>query len=442
MERREYVAALDPGTSKILAVVAGKNAEGKLSFLALEKIASGTGIRRGCIYNIEETTQKVSSLINSLNRKLYPRLKQIYVGIGGQSLRTECHTVKKEVNGESVDEEIINSLYEECKQYQPELAEILDIVSPEYYLDGRFEAKPKGVPCNVIEAKFQLILGRPSLKVCLEKSIREKANIEIAGFFISPIATAKAVLTDREKELGCALVEFGAGITYLSIYKGGLLKYMIAIPLGGNVITKDICSTNILESDAEEVKIKKGSALSESDREEPIDMIIEARTNEIIANIVEQIKLSGYGNSLGAGIIITGGASLLKNLNKSIHLQTNLPVREASINGSLIAFENSEDYDIAGDPANVCVVGLLLLGKENCAEEALVKERKEIRVENSLIDLFEVEPQEEIKKQKEVKRKDLEKKKSGGSFFTKFKRGVEDMSKGLFDDTDNSNSQE
>lgn len=440
MEQREYVAALDLGTSKMLAMAASKDRDGVLTILEVEKLLSGTSIRRGCVYNIEEAASKVSSLVNKLSNKLHPGLKKIYVGIGGQSLRSECYTVRKEINGMAVNNRIMDSLLEECKKYTPELSEVLDIVSPEYFLDGRLEMKPIGVPCNVIEAKFQLILGRPSLKICLKKSIEEKAKVEIADFFVSPIATAAGVLNDKEKELGCALIEFGAGVTYLSIYKNGLLRYMIAIPLGGSVITKDLCSINLLEHDAEELKITQGSAFSESDKEEQTDIIIEARMNEILANVFEQIRYSGYENSLGEGIVITGGASQLKNLDKAIEKKEgNYKVRMATINESLINIDKSDNAtSFLENPTNSTIVGLLHLAEENCAKDLpkqeLNKDQNTIITNNTITDLF-GEETESSKRETEKKKLEIKKTKKR-NIFDKFRRGVEGISKDLFDSED------
>ncbi|MDR0681501.1 MAG: rod shape-determining protein [Dysgonamonadaceae bacterium] len=354
MEQTKYVVALDLGTSKMLAVAAKKNGKGRLLILNSEKTAAGCSILRGRIHNIEETAENVRSLVNRLSRKLNPGIKKIYVGIGGQSLHTEYYSVKKEING-LVTEETIKYLDHECRQYEPAWAKILKIIPMEYYVDGSLSKQPKGVYCKEIEAKFLLILGRPSLENCLEKSIKEKAKIEIAGFFISPLATAEVALTERDKELGCALVEMGAGVTYLSIYKDKLLKYLVTIPLGGNVITKDLCSLDILEAEAEKLKIKEGIAPIESEKEEKSNEIIEARANEIVANLVEQIKQSGYESLLGAGIIMTGGGSLLQNLDKLMALKTEKQVRLAAV----------EDHTQA------CVLGLLTLGEEDCAKEVL-----------------------------------------------------------------------
>ena len=370
MEQKEYIAALDLGTSKISAMAASKNRNGDLTVFAAVEVNSETCVRRGFVSNTEEAGKKISTLLYKLDGKLRPGLEKIYVGIGGP-LRTEVYTIREEINGIPVDKAKIDSIEEKCKQYKPELAEVLDIVSPEYYLDGVLVQKPIGVSGRVIEAKFLLILGRPSLKLCLQKSIEEKTRYKIAGYFISPLATAEVTLSEKEKELGCALVEFGAGVTYLSIYKGKLLRYMIAIPLGGNVITKDLCSIDMLETDAENFKITQGSAISEVEQEQQTDIIIEARTNEIIANVEEQIRVSGYAGTLPEGIIITGGASQLKNLPKALHEKMKMQVKEAVLPTSITMDKNVEKTEIE-NPANSTILGLLTLGTENCAKEVSV----------------------------------------------------------------------
>jgi cell division protein FtsA len=320
-------------------------------------------------------------LIRKLSRRLEPQIEKVYVGVGGQSLRTVPYSVSLKVGG-IVTQEIINSLWEECRRYEPEVVEILDIVYPEFYLDGKLESNPRGISCKTIEAKFQLIVGRPSLKNYLRKSVEEKAGITIAGFFILPLATASAVLSDTEKDLGCALVEFGAGITYLSVYKEGLLRYLVSIPLGGNIITKDICDLGILEKDAEELKISLGNALPEQEvdankngtennisdddkKVRDLNIIIEARTDEIIANIIEQLKQSGYDSLLRSGIVITGGGASLNNLRLSLQKKTGKDVRLSTARKTLV----NQAAEITGQPANSAVIGLLSLSKENCAKK-------------------------------------------------------------------------
>jgi len=358
MEQSVHIAALDLGTSQIKAMVARKTEDGMLSILASEQIDSENCIRRGYVFNMEETTNKVSQLIARLNKKLDSPVEKIYVGVGGQSIHTEPHSITKEVPGGVVTQDLLDAITEEARDFELDSFETLDVVSPEYYLDGQLESNPKGATCSMIEARFNLIVGRSTLKGKLIPVIR-KARQEVAKFLISPLATAEAVLTEREKELGCALVEFGAGVTSVFVYKGGLLRYLATIPLGGDVITKDIRSLDILKSEAEAVKIH----FSETEENERIKEAIEARRDEILKNVIRQIEESGQ--SLSAGIIITGGSALLKELPEALREKSGKEVRLANAGKKLI----SPAGDWGQDPANSCVIGLLSLGTEECLKE-------------------------------------------------------------------------
>src|SRR5690606_29405448 len=197
------------------------------------------------------------------------------------------------------------------------------VADVEYYIDDKPERNPVGVTGSQIEAGFELIVGRPNLMHNIEKSIKAKSELEIAGYVVGPVASAAIALTDEEKELGCAFIDFGAGTTTLSVYKEGILRRMVVIPFGGRSITKDICALNFTENDAEQLKIKFGKAMethegplftSPFSSKPDIDLaelnkVIGMRLDEIIANIREQISLSGYEEQLGAGVVITGDAS-------------------------------------------------------------------------------------------------------------------------------------
>jgi len=195
------------------------------------------------------------------------------VGLGGQSLRSIEHTVCKVLGTEGVvTEEIIDSLYQECKDYRPDMLTVLDVVSPSYFLDDKPESNPVGVPCSRIEARYKLIVGRPSLKLNIINSISEQAKIEIAGILVSPLALGDVVLSDNEKDLGCALIGFGAGVTTITVYKGGKLASLSVVPFGGNLITKDITNLRVVESEAERLKITYGSAKADRDNDMTIQV--------------------------------------------------------------------------------------------------------------------------------------------------------------------------
>ncbi|GHV20286.1 cell division protein FtsA [Bacteroidia bacterium] len=378
MAQSEFIAALDLGTSKMIAMVGKKNEQGILSVIESEKINSGTCMRKGYVYNVGEAAEKVGLLVSRINNRLNPKIDKVYVGVGGQSLHLELYSAFRPVDG-IVDDSVLLSMEKECRAYDPELYEVIEILSPEYYLDNRLTVEPEGLECKKIEARYKLILGRPSIKNNLELSIKQKAKIDIAGFFISPLASAEAILIEREKELGCALVEFGAGVTYVSVYKNSFLKHLVAIPIGGDVITKDITTMNVLDDEAENLKVNWGCAVVELDNQVKIDeypkirandlnAVIEARLDEILANVSEQIKVSGFGDVLGAGIVITGGGANLKKIADAIREKSKMEVRVAAIKKSLV----NQAVDWANDNSNAEVVGLLTLGKENCAAPAPV----------------------------------------------------------------------
>ncbi|MDR0505356.1 MAG: cell division protein FtsA [Dysgonamonadaceae bacterium] len=433
MNHTEYVAALDIGTSKIVAMAARKDAIGTLSILASEKIESEGCVLRGRIYNVDETREKIKVLMADLNNQLINKseatVEKIYAGIGGQSLRTKLFTTGLSVNG-LITRDLLCSLRENC--FSQHDSELLDIGSVEYYVDGELRDRPLNTQCyHKLEGRFQLILGRPSLKASLQRSIEDKNQLKIAGFFISPLATANSVLTDKEKEQGCALVEFGAGITYLSVYKHKQLRYLTTIPLGGDVITDDICSLHVSKKEAENLKITYGNAMPDNESNtkivvgqqtvdtQKLNTIIDARADEIIVNIVKQIELSGYVSDLTAGIVITGGASSLKNLRESLQVKSEKEVRLVAVKRALINQAN----DIVLQPENASVIGLLSLGEENCAK------KEEPKKENKSGDYWEKDsppekpvdiPEKEEKKEDDKKEEPPVKKTKKSGIFSKW----------------------
>lgn len=440
MAYTDFIAAIDLGSSHMVGMVGTKGPSGALSIIAYEVENSATCIRRGCVYNVEETASKIKRLILKLENKLHgTRIGKVYVGIGGQSLRTIDHTVPKILGTDGVvTEEMIDSLYQECCHYHPDMLDVLAAVSPTYFLDDKPEPNPVGIPCTRIEAQYKLVVGRPSLKRYVTNSIADRAKIEIADIVVSPLALADVVLTDNEKDLGCALIGFGAGVTTLTVFKGGKLVNLSVIPFGGNLITKDITSLHLVEAEAERVKLTYGSALMDKDNEltiqvssadgmglreiklEDLNNIVESRMKEILENVYARLEATGLMNSLGGGIVITGGGAALKNLPEVISHRLKMEVRYSSVRKGII--ESGEM--IANNPEYAVAVGLLMKGTENCA--VYIPPKTEVKIE-------EPEVKEEPKDVPEPPKKKSEKKKGPGLFGT-WKRNIDNMAKGLFDD--------
>ncbi len=420
-----FIAAIDLGTSKITGVVARKNDDNVISVLACETTQSKKCIRRGLVYNIEDTGANVRKVISKLENKLGKKIAKVYVSVAGQSLHTITHKVNKQLSSSGiVTDSVIEQMRKEAGKFMPDMSKLYDIADVEYIVNGKAECQPVGVATTEIEANYQMIVGRPNIITNIDKSIIDKANLEIAGYVVGPLASAEIALNENEKELGCAFIDFGAGTSSLSIYKGGKLRYMVVIPFGGATITQDICELNFIESEAEMYKIKFGkthetqdvgffnSFASKPNIDIPsLNQVIEMRIQEIVVNIEQQIKLSGYEGKLGGGLVITGGASQLRNLNLYLEKKLEMPVRKASAKKTFI----NNFPELANDPSLTQALGLLLYAQENCEEEI----EEEIEIE-SFNDSFTETPKAAKKSQKKPK----ESKKAG--------RGIMDRVGDLF----------
>ncbi|MDR2809258.1 MAG: cell division protein FtsA [Tannerellaceae bacterium] len=380
MANTDFIAAIYLGTSRITGIV-GRNEAGTLVVVAYETEISANCIVRGCVHNVKETAARVKKIIRNLELKIPgSRIGKVYVGVGGQSIRSVEHTVSISLKAESiVTDELMDSLHKECETYLPDGLEVLSVLPSAYYLDGRMEPEPVGISCSRIEAKYNLIVARPSLRRLIVKSITEMAQIEIADIRVAPLVLADVVLSESEKSRGCALIDFGAGVTSLSVYKDGKLVRLCVIPLGGNLITRDIGEyLKIEESEAEPLKRKYGNALvSEADDSFQINQeqkglisvqladfnhVVTARLQEILENVYDKLEGAVEWKALRAGIIITGKAANLENLTAAIYNRTGIDVRYASIRGGLNVKNGLSDTFPDG-----VTLGLLLHGKVNCA---------------------------------------------------------------------------
>lgn len=474
MTTADFIVAIELGSSKITGIAGRKNSDGGIQILAYAKENSSVFIRKGVIYNLDKTAQSLTSIINKLEAELDSTIGKVYVGIGGQSLRTVGNTVTRHLDDETIiSQELIDDIINENIQIPIIDMEILEVSPQEYRIGNNLQTDPVGVLSNHVEGRFLNIIARSSLKKNIIKCF-EQAKIDIAGFLISPLVMADATLSDSEKRSGCALIDFGADTTTVSIYQKNILRHLTVIPLGGNSITHDICRQQMEEEEAEELKTKYGCAVYEPQEEEenntyPIDdkrtieaktlnNIIEARTEEIVANVWNQITLSGYDDKLLAGIIITGGASNLKGLDEAIHKRIKLEkgktdkIRAAkyvhhSIKGTI------SDV-MSRDSSLNTILGLLYAGESNCYkpeeikpateewkegsttlfgediyDDADIRERKEREKEKE-----EKERREKAKKDKERQEKEKKEKERKDKGPSKIGKWINDVTNTIFSD--------
>ncbi|MBQ9677627.1 MAG: cell division protein FtsA [Prevotella sp.] len=378
---KEFIVAIELGSSKMTGIAGKKNLDGSIQVLAVVKEDSSAFIRKGYVYNIDKTAQCLASIVSKLEKQLKTSITQVYVGVGGQSIRSIRNIISKELPADTVvTQDMVIELMDANRNMKYPDQEILDAAVQEYKVDSQLQLDPVGIQCSHIEGNFLNILQRKAfyknLNMCFET-----ANINVAEMYLAPLALADSVLTETEKRSGCALVDLGADTTTVSVYSKNVLRHLAVIPLGGNNITKDIASLQMEEHDAEKMKLKYASAFTENNDIDnnlkyPIDQdrqvesrkfveIVEGRLEEIIANVWCQVPEELCDKLLG-GIILTGGCSNMRDIEKAFANYTHIDkIRTAKFVTQTIVSNLPEVT--AKDGRMNTVLGLLAKGDINCA---------------------------------------------------------------------------
>ena len=378
----DFIVAIELGSSKISGIAGRKLPDGSIQILAMASENASGCIRKGVIYNLDKTTQSLTSIIKKLESILKASIGKVYIGIGGQSLRTIRNTEVRHLDEETkISQELIDSLKDSNRTVPIVGYQILGVAPQEYKVGNDLIVEPVGVQTDHIEARFLNMIARKNVKENLAKCC-DLVPIEIAEDaedLIAPLALADAVLTSTEKRSGCVLVDFGADTTTISVYKNNILRHLAVIPLGGNNITRDICSQQIEEEDAEELKVRFAHAYIEPKENEDenktynldgrcsinailLEDIVEARLNEILDNVAHQIALSGYENKLLAGAIITGGVINMKNIEEAFIKRTKIEKLRVAKDTHITL----KGLEVKKDGSNNTLIALLAAGKENC----------------------------------------------------------------------------
>jgi cell division protein FtsA len=454
----DFIVAIELSSSKIAGIAGRKNSDGSIHILARAKEDSSSFIHKGMIFKLNKTVQGLTSIVDKLESSLNSSIVKVYVGIGGQSLHTVKHTVTRDLEDETViSPELVDAICDENLNMALKDLEILDVAPQEYRVGNTLQAEPVGIPANDIEGRFMNIVARTTIKKNLERCF-SLAKIEIADMFPSPLVTAKAVLTENEMRTGCALVDFGADTTTVSVYKNNILRFLSVIPLGGNNITRDITSLRIEEQEAEKLKLTYGNAIfdHETEAEVPetvqleesqttvelyvLNDVVEARAEEIAVNVSNQIELSGYADKLLSGIVITGGGSNLKNMDELIRRKSKTEkIRIASAPHYDV---KSQEYTDLKDGTQNTLFGLLAAGTENCCQpkveepadpsKGLFDDDEGLRRQEEIIREEKKKKGEEEKRRKEEeKRRKQEEKKDRSS---RFKFIIDKLSNDIFSD--------
>ena len=387
MKNSEIIVGLDIGTTKSAVIVGRKNEFGKLEILGYGKTPS-IGVRRGVVANIDNTVQSIKEAVAEASRQSGVDIKFVNVGIAGQHIKSLQHRgslIRKDGDTEITQEDIDNlsgSIYNLAMNPGEE---IIEVIPQDYSIDGDHGIRePKGnCGCN-IEANFHIIVGQTAAAKNIYRCVK-RAGLEVVDLILEPIASAEAVLTEDEKEAGVALVDIGGGTSDIAIFHENIIRHTAVVPLGGNIITDDIREgCTIVRKNAEELKVRFGSALAMENKDEEIvtipglpgrppkeismknlASIIQARMEEIIEYVYYEIKNSGYEKKLIGGIVLTGGGALLKHLAQLVEYKTGLDTRIGYPNVHLAGDVNPE----IASPMYSTGVGLVIVGIDRYEKE-------------------------------------------------------------------------
>ena len=430
-DKRNIISAIDIGTTKIICIIAEKLENGKIKILGLGNSKS-TGVKRGVVQNIPKTKEAVLNAVKQAEEQAGITIKDVYVGIAGQHIRSteNSHSLIRE-NAEteiSIDE--IDKLKEMMFKTQVGPGEeVLHVIPKTYIVDQEMDVEPLGMFGQQLTGNFHIVIGQTTSAKNIKKCINEVNDIQVNDLILEPLASSYAVVTDEEKEVGVALIDIGGGTTDIAVFHNNKIVHTAVIPLGGDVITKDIKEAfKIIELKAEQLKIQFGSALPDTiskndyvsikgtSTSKPIEIpikslaqVISARVNEILDFVYYQISENIDPNDLGAGIVLTGGGALLRNLSQFVAFKTGLQVRlgypQKSVVTQLPEALNQTKYATS--------IGLILKGFELDKDKQRREESWQAEIKNE-----EQKIEENIEEQENTEEENIketsEKQKSGG----------------------------
>ncbi|MEM1131902.1 MAG: cell division protein FtsA [Pseudomonadota bacterium] len=337
--------ALDIGSSKVSALIAGRNEEGNLVALGTGQHAS-EGVKRGYVTDVERTEHAVRNAVEQAERMAGINVEQIWVGCTSGGLVSRITTVETELHGERIEQDDIDYLLGHGRDaIEPDGRMVLHAEPALYTLDGQAKVKePKGLHADRLGVDIHVVLADGAPVRNIDMCVRA-AHLDVRAVVVAPIACGLACLSEEERELGVALVELGAAVTNISLYAGGMLVGLHTIPYGASDMTDAIASAfGIRRNEAERLKCFYGSAIaSPADHREMIpikrsvaglagtksdeeggsdDRIARA---ELVSVIVQQLdyllsevssglKQLGFAGPRGKMVVLTGGGAELKGI--------------------------------------------------------------------------------------------------------------------------------
>lgn len=359
MAKNRTICGLDIGTSTIKAIVASMDQENQVLEVQGKISVPVFGIRRGVIVRIEDVSKSIVQALERLSVEANCKIHEVYANVGGSHIfATPSHgTIVVSRADQRISEEDIQRVFQAAQAISlPSNREVLETFPREFIVDGQGHIKePQNMQGLRLEVNVLALCAFSPFMRNLSGAIHS-AGFSVADITPSALASARAVLTPQQKELGVCLVDIGAGTTDVVVYEEGDLIHAAVFPVGSERITNDlaICLKTDVEL-AEQIKKEFGSCIfSGGKRKEKIDLpkeegddenlsfshkmlvkIIEARVCEIFGQVQKELKKAPLKGSLPAGIVLTGGGAKLPKLVELVKRELKLPVRLGRVHGVL-----------------------------------------------------------------------------------------------------------
>lgn len=379
----ELIVGLDIGTSKICCVVGEVRPDRMVDIIGMGSHPS-IGLRKGVVINIENTVDSIKEAIEEAETMAGCEISSVYAGIAGGHIKGfNSHGVialKKREVGKLDIERVIDAARALAI---PMDREVIHTLPQEFIVDDQAGiSDPTGMSGVRLEVKIHIVTGSVTSAQNIIKCAN-RAGLDVYDIVLESLASSEAVLTDEERNLGVALIDFGGGTTDLAIFSQGSIKHTFVLTLGGDNLTNDIAiGIRTPFKEAEKIKIKYGCGLTSLiGEDETIEVpglgdrrartisrrllgeILEPRVEELFSLIYQEMVRSGYDDLVSSGVVVAGGSAILPGVPEIVEQVFNMPARigyPASIGGL---------KEIVNSPMYATAVGLVLYGANSQQRE-------------------------------------------------------------------------
>ena len=392
-DSKELIVGLDIGTTKIVALVAEINPEGRLNIIGMGSQDS-RGLKKGVVVNIEETVATISRVLQEVELMADCKVKDVYTGIAGSHIKSFNSPGMVAIKDKEVTAMDVDRVIETARAMPiPADQEILHILTQEFSIDNQDGIRePIGMSGFRLEVKVHIVTGAVSAAQNIVKCVR-RCGLEVNDLVLQPLASSDAVLSDDEKELGVCLVDIGGGTTDLAVWTQGAIRHTSVVPIAGDQITNDIAmALRTPTRAAEDIKRRYGCALSElADPEEVLEVagvddrpsrklsrraladVIQPRVEELFELVHGELRRAGLDEVLSSGIVLTGGASVMPGMIELGEEIFHMPVRLGApkYSGALA--------DVVQNPRFSTACGLLIEAQTQRKRGLKVRETRDVK---------------------------------------------------------------